>query len=127
MRLLAFAAVVCLTAPAAAADTEKTFEGTWNNRKYNSSGTMKCVATEGKDGVWKANFSGVFMGEKFSYDVTFDSKAGKGQTDLSGKATVKNAQYEWTGALKGDKLTGKYAANNGYNGTFELKEVKKKK
>lgn len=118
-----------LTAPAFAQTATKTWEGTWVNKKYNTNGTMTCVAKEGKDGVWTANFSGVFMGQKFSFDVKFQAKAAKGQpgqSDLSGTATVRNAQYEWTGAMKGDKLTGKYTANNGYNGDFELTEVKKK-
>jgi hypothetical protein len=109
-----------------ALDDAKTWEGTWVNKLYNTNGTMKCVATE-KDGTWKANFSGVFQGEKFSYDVTFDGKPGKGQTDLSGTATIRNHQYEWTGSIKGNTLTGKYKANSGYNGDFVLKEVGKKK
>lgn len=125
-RLVVSALVMLIAASAFAQDTAKTWEGTWVNKKYNSNGTMTCVAKEGKNGVWTANFSGVFMGQKFSFDVKFQAKPGKGQSDLSGTATVRNAQYEWTGAMKGDKLTGKYTANNGYNGDFELTEVKKK-
>lgn len=125
-KFLTPAVLLLFAAPAFAQTTTKTWEGTWVNKKYNSNGTMVCVAKEGKDGTWTANFSGVFMGQKFSFDVKFQAKAGKGQSDLSGTATVRNAQYEWTGAMKGEKLTGKYTANNGYNGDFELTEVKKK-
>lgn len=108
-------------------EVTKTWEGKWVNKKYSTQGTMTCVAKEGKDGTWSATFSGAFMGEKFSFDVDFQAKPGKDQSDLSGTATVRNAKYEWTGAMKGDKLTGTYTANNGYNGDFELKEVKPKK
>jgi hypothetical protein len=121
------AALVALLGTSAFAGEKKTWEGTWNNKLYGTSGTMKCVAEEGKDGVWTANFSGVFQGEKFSYDVTFDGKPGKGQTDLSGTATIRNHKYEWTGSIKGDTLRGKYKANSGYNGDFVLKEPGKGK
>lgn len=121
------AAVLALVGSSAfAQDGSKTWEGTWVNKKYNSSGTMKCVAKEGKDGEWSATFTGVFMGEAFKHEVKFQATPGKNQMDLAGKAKVKNADYEWTGVMKGDKLTGKYTATNGYNGTFELKETKKK-
>lgn len=124
-RFATAAVLLAACAPAFAADDAKTWEGTWVNKLYNTNGTLKCVATEKEKGKWTATFSGVFMGEAFSYDVAFDGKPGKGQTDLSGTATIRNHKYEWTGAMKGDTLTGKYKANSGYHGDFTLKEVKK--
>lgn len=126
MNRLIVATVVLLGGlTARAADEEsRTFEGTWNNKKYNTSGTMKCVAKPGKDGKWSATFSGVFMGESFSYTVTFTEKKGQGQSDLSGNAEVKNQKYDWTGTLKSNTLTGKYRSNGGYYGEFVLKEKK---
>jgi hypothetical protein len=109
------------------AGEEKTWEGKWSNKKYGTSGPLKCVATEGENGTWKATFSGKFQGEGFSYDAEFDSKPGKNQTDLSGKANVRGHDYEWTGSIKGKQLKGKYTSSVGYFGEFTLTEPKKKK
>lgn len=108
-----------------AADDTRTWKGTWNNKKYNSNGTLECVAKQGKDGKWTATFTGVFMGEAFKYDVSFDGKAARDQIDLSGKAEIKNQKYDWSGNIKGDTLMGRYRSNGGYFGEFVLKEVKK--
>jgi hypothetical protein len=124
-RLIALLALFVGVTFLQAEDAPKTWEGTWNNKKYGTSGTMKCVGKKTKDGQWEATFSGVFMSEKFSYTVTFDEKKGDKQSDLSGKAEVKNQKYEWTGSIKGDTLSGKYRSNGGYFGEFVLKEVKK--
>ncbi|TWT61592.1 hypothetical protein [Rubinisphaera italica] len=105
-------------------EQKKTFEGTWNNRKYNSSGPLRCEARPGEDGKVKATFSGTFMGDPFSYDVEFSAKPGNGQTDLIGKATVSGHIYDWTGSLKGTRLYGKYLGTNGYNGEFVLNEAR---
>jgi hypothetical protein len=112
---------------AVGADEEsRTWEGTWVNKKYNTNGTLKCVAKPGKDGKWTATFSGLFMSEKFSYDVSFDEKKGSGKSDLSGKAEIKNQKYDWTGTLKGNTMTGNYRSNGGFFGDFTLKETTKK-
>lgn len=108
------------------ADPAQTWEGRWNNRKFNTSGPLKCVATPGEKGEWNATFSGTFKGEAFTYDVTFQSKPGRGQTDLSGTATIRGHEYEWAGALKGNKLSGQYRSNIGYFGEFVLNEAKGK-
>jgi hypothetical protein len=111
---------------ALAADDPKTFEGTWVNRKYNTNGTLKCVATKESGDTWKATFSGKFQGENFSYDVTFKGKPGRGgQTDLSGTAEIRNHKYTWEGTLKGEMLTGRYRSNSGYFGEFNLRTPKK--
>ena len=123
---LIIATALFLTASTVVADEgAKTWEGTWNNKKFGTSGTLKCIATPGKDGKWTAKFSGVFMNDPFSYDVTFDAKPGKNQSDLNGKAELRNHKYEWTGSIKGDTLRGTYRSNSGYFGDFVLKEVKK--
>lgn len=108
----------------AQADESKTWEGTWVNRKYNTSGTLKCVGQSDDRGTWTATFSGTFMAERFTYDVTFRAKPGRGQQDLTGKAKIRNHEYEWTGTIKGDTLTGRYRSNSGYFGEFVLKEKK---
>src|SRR5262245_20932172 len=127
LRIIAAIVLFSFAVVAQAADEEeKTWEGTWNNRAAGSSGRMKCVAKPEKDGDWKATFSGTFQGRQFSYDVTFKSKPGKGQETLTGNATVNGYKYKWTGTIKGETLTGRYQANNGYNGDFVLKAPKKK-
>lgn len=107
-------------------EPSKTWEGTWVNKRYNTSGTLKCVAKpdKEKEGTWKATFSGSFQGQPFSYDVTFEEKKGAKQSDLSGKSKIGNHNYEWTGAMKGDALTGQYKSNSGYYGNFTLKAKK---
>jgi hypothetical protein len=120
---------VCLCSFAALAqspDGEKTWEGNWSNQQAGSTGALKCVARPEKGGDWKATFSGTFRGREFSYDVTFKAKRGKGQETLSGTANVGGARYQWTGLMKGDSLTGRYRASNGYFGDFNLKSTAKK-
>src|SRR5206468_2316381 len=84
--------------------------GTWTNKRYDTTGPLKCVAQPVKDGSWKATFSGRFQGRPFSYDVTFKAQPGKGGEALSGSATVNGFRYQWTGVLKGDTLTGRRCA-----------------
>lgn len=125
-RMLAAAALaLAVTAVPLFAD-ERTFEGAWTNRKFRTNGVMKCVATPGENGMWKATFSGNFQGRPYSYDVEFQSRPGQGQTAFAGTAKIQNHNYEWAGALKGDTLTGRYRADNGYFGEFVLKEKGKK-
>lgn len=127
MSRFAFAGLVLLVGTALLAEEPaRTWEGTWTNKRFNTSGALKCVATPEKDGAWTGTFSGKFMAESFSYDVTFQAKPGRGQTDLTGTAKVQNQQYEWTGTIKDGKLTGRYRSNGGNNGEFVLKEVVKK-
>jgi hypothetical protein len=126
LRLVVTAAYLCSFATVALAREEKTWEGTWTNKRYDTTGSLKCVAQPGKDGTWKATFSGDFQGRAFSYDVTFKGKQGKGGEALSGSSTVNGYKYQWTGTLKGDTLTGRYRASNGYFGDFVLKAQAKK-
>jgi hypothetical protein len=111
-------------APLAADEEERVWEGRWNNRKYNTNGPLKCVATETDDGTWKATFSGTFKGDPFSYEVTFQSKQARNRTDLAGKAVIRGHNYQWTGALSGNRLTGRYRSSVGYFGEFVLTESK---
>jgi len=126
--LTALLAALCLTCSAATAEDDapqqKTFQGQWNNQKYGTSGPLKCVARPADGGKVNATFSGMFKGDPFSYDVSFDTRPGRGKIDLAGKATVSGHLYEWTGSLSGETLTGKYTASSGYYGGFTLKETK---
>jgi len=102
----------------------KTWEGKWNNRKYNTSGPLKCVAKSDDKGIWKATFTGLFKGDPFKYEAKFQSQPNGKQLNLSGDATIRGHKYQWMGLMKGTTLSGKYKSNIGYYGEFVLKEKK---
>ena len=108
-------------APLFAADGEQTWEGTWNNKKYGTSGPLKCVASETRKGTWTAVFTGTFKGDPFKYEATFRSRKARGGQALAGTATIRGHQYQWTGSMRGSMLNGKYRNNAGYYGEFILK------
>lgn len=130
-RIVCVAAVVLAgvvatgTAPLRAADdAEKVWTGTWRNRKYNTTGPLKCTAKI-KDGkTWEGRFQGTFMKDPFDYTVTFAAtKKGTG-TAFQGKAELDGDGYEWTGALQGKTFTGQFRSLKGYFGEFVLQEAK---
>lgn len=104
---------------------DKTWEGTWMNRKYNSSGPLKCVAKAKDDATADATFSGTFMRDPFKYDVTVSMKQERRQTTLTGTATLDGDRYEWSGFVRGTTLYGQFRSLKGHNGEFTLQEVKK--
>ena len=127
-RFLLVSALTLIATPLIAQDAARTWEGTWNNKKFGTKGPLKCVATEDDKGAFKATFTGKFMGDPFKYKATFQSKKKKGRSKrtLSGKAVIRGHDYQWTGEMKGKMLIGKYRSSVGYFGTFVLKEVKGK-
>lgn len=102
----------------------RTWEGKWNNRKYNTTGPLKCVATTNDKGVWQATFTGLFKGDPFKYEATFQSRANGKQLNLAGDATIRGHKYQWTGFMKDTTLRGKYKSDIGYYGEFVLQEKK---
>ena len=123
-KLIVAAVLALVGSPATAEEDERTWEGKWSNRKYGTSGPLKCVATRDKAGTWTATFSGEFRGSPFSYQVKFTGKEARQQEKLSGKATIQGHYYDWAGLIKGDQLIGQYRSRNGNNGPFVLKEKK---
>lgn len=120
--ILAFV-VTCSSLPAQDETETRTWQGKWNNRKYGTTGPLKCVAKHDGNGNWDATFTGTFKGDPFEYKAHFQSKPGKGVTDLSGKAVIRGHDYEWAGAIKGNLLRGRYRSSVGYFGEFEMKEA----
>jgi hypothetical protein len=117
--------LILVCSPAFAEETTKTWQGTWRNLKFRTTGTLKCTAVTKDDGkTWDGTFDGVFQGSRFSYKAKFAGKPGRGRTDLSGDATIDGAKYQWTGYIRGTTLYGKFRASNGYFGNFGLKETK---
>lgn len=104
----------------------RTWEGNWNNRKYGTSGPLRCVATATSNTNWDARFDGTGLGKPFRYDVSFTGTTKGDRTLLQGTANVGGDTYRWTGSIKGDVLQGSYRSSSGNNGEFVLKEVKEK-
>lgn len=124
LRLVLTLALICSSANCLEAGEMRTWEGKWNNRKYNTTGPLKCVATSDDQGIWKATFTGLFKGDPFKYEATFQSRRVNKQLNLTGKATIRGHQYEWVGFMRGTTFSGKYKSNIGYYGEFVLKEKK---
>lgn len=118
--LIVCSMVVCSSA---IAQEQKTWAGKWNNRKYGTSGPLKCVAGEPGAGQWNAVFTGTFKGDPFEFRAAFQGKAGRQSTDLSGQSTIRGAKYQWTGKIQGRQLNGSYKAANGNYGEFQLNET----
>lgn len=106
--------------------TKMAFTGTWNNRKYGTSGALHCLAVVKDDKTWTAKFDGDGVYGKFSYDVSISTKQNSKQVQLEGNSTVSGHRYKWSGNVKDGVLFGKYTASNGNNGTFRLKQVTSK-
>lgn len=111
--------IICCTS--AAAET-RTWTGKWSNRKYGTSGPLKCVAEQKLEGRWSAVFNGTFKGDPFEYRVEFESKTSRSEEALAGKAKISGHPYQWTGAMSKRQLKGNYRSTNGNNGTFVLTE-----
>jgi hypothetical protein len=105
-------------------ETQKTWTGNWNNRKFGTKGPVTCVANMEDEGKWKAKFEGIGIGNPFKYEVEITATEKNGQTQLQGKSTVDGDQYEWSGYVKGNTLYGRYRSGSGNNGEFTLKETK---
>jgi hypothetical protein len=95
------------------------------NRKYNTTGPLKCVATSKGADAADATFSGTFMKDPFSYDVTVSMKQERNQMALSGAAQLDGDKYEWTGYVRGKILYGQFRSLKGHNGEFRLTETSK--
>jgi hypothetical protein len=105
-------------------DKPKTWEGTWTNRRYNSSGPLKCTAVKKPDGAYEARFEGTFMGSPFDYNVPVKVTPGDDRTLLEGDPTIDGDPYEWTGYVRGGILYGRFRSAKGHNGEFRLRESK---
>jgi hypothetical protein len=106
-------------------DEAKTWDGMWSNRKFNTSGPLKCTATRKDDGSNEARFEGSFMGSPFSYTVAVTATPKGDRTLLEGTSTIDGDRYEWSGYVRGGVLYGQYRSQKGNNGEFRLREEKK--
>ena len=105
--------------------TTKTWSGTWTNRKYKSTGPLRCVATRKDDTTAEATFSGKYVNDPFSYNVTVTTKIEGDRTSLTGTATLDGDRYQWSGYVRGQVLYGQFKSLKGHNGEFRLQESAK--
>jgi hypothetical protein len=103
---------------------EKSWEGTWKNNKYKTTGPLKCVARPKDDKQWEATFSGKFINSPFEYTITFASAPQRDRTLIGGKAELDGDGYEWTGYIRGRTLYGQFRSLKGHNGEFVLQQSK---
>jgi hypothetical protein len=101
----------------------KVWQGTWSNRKYKTSGPLKCTATRQDDRTAAARFEGTFMGDSFGYNVEVTTRPERDRTVVEGTATLDGDQYEWSGFVRGKVFYGQYRSLKGNNGEFRLEET----
>jgi hypothetical protein len=99
--------------------------GTWNNKKYGSKGTLSVDTKVLKGKEWTATFKGMFNKKPFEYNVkmTVYKKAGsklyfKSVSDIGGD------KYTWSAYISSTKMVGKFKAESGNNGAFILTKKK---
>ncbi len=108
------------SAHAADVPVNQSWSGTWNNRKYNTSGALICTIQGEQSGQWIAKFTGTALGKPISYTALMTPKVSGANTALSGTTKVDGFAYQWTAVLSGKTLNGSYTASNGNNGEFKL-------
>jgi hypothetical protein len=125
--LLALVLVMTPSRPVGAADAPKgkvpvnqAWSGTWNNRKYNTSGQLICTVQGEQNGQWIAKFTGTALGKPISYTALMTPKESGANTALSGTTKVDGFDYQWSATIAGKGLNGSYRASNGNNGEFRL-------
>lgn len=129
--LLALILVITPSRPAGAADApkgnakstvpvNKAWSGTWNNRKYNTSGQLICTVIGEQNGHWLARFTGTALGKPISYTALMKPTPSGANTALAGTTKVDGFDYQWTATASGNSLNGSYRASNGNNGDFRL-------
>ena len=118
--LLTLLALLAPPRPVAAAEPAKSWTGTWNNRKYNTSGALTCTVVGEQNGQWIAKFTGIALGKPISYTALMTPKKNGEQTALSGTTKVDGFDYQWSATVVGKALNGSYKASNGNNGDFKL-------
>lgn len=125
--LLALTLLLIPVRPVGAADApkgnvpvNKAWSGTWNNRKYNTSGQLTCTVIGEQNGQWLARFTGIALGKPITYTALMRPTPQGANTALAGTTKVDGFDYQWTATASGNTLNGSYRASNGNNGEFRL-------
>ncbi|MGB0578953.1 MAG: hypothetical protein ACPGVU_04555 [Limisphaerales bacterium] len=94
------------------------YRGQWNNRKFNTKGSLVATLTKGQGNKWTGVFTGVALGKNFRYSTSFTERKQGSRIMLVGKSSVDGDTYSWAAYLTGNQLSGSYKATNGNNGGF---------
>lgn len=109
---------------AAEAAKTKAWSGTWNNKKYNTTGELTCTVVGEQNGQWIAKFTGTGLGKPFNYTALITHKTVGTNTAMQGTTRVDGDMYNWSGSIRGDSMTGGFRSTTGNNGQFVLKAKK---
>lgn len=109
---------------AAEAAKTKSWSGTWNNKKYNTTGELTCSIIGEQNGQWIARFTGTGLGKPFNYTALITHKTVGTNTTMQGTTRVDGDMYNWSGTISGANMTGSFRSGTGNNGQFVLKEKK---
>jgi len=104
-----------------AAEAKKAWSGTWNNKKYNTTGELTCTVLGTQNGQWIASFTGTGLGKPFKYTALMTPKQSGTNIVLTGNTKVDGDAYAWSGVIKGAEMTGSFRSGTGNNGQFVLK------
>ena len=109
---------------AAEAAKGKSWTGTWNNKKYNTTGELTCAIIGEQNGQWIARFTGTGLGKPFNYTALITHKPAGTNTTMQGTTRVDGDMYNWSGTISGENMTGGFRSTTGNNGQFVLKAKK---
>jgi len=125
LSLLALGLLIGLGQSVFAADPKakatKSWSGTWNNKKYNTTGELTCSIIGEQNGQWIARFTGTGLGKPFNYTALITHKTVGTNVTMQGTTRVDGDMYNWTGTISGQNMTGGFRSTTGNNGQFVLK------
>lgn len=126
LALLALGLLIGLDHSIFAADAKatKAWSGTWNNKKYNTTGELTCTVVGEQNGQWIAKFTGTGLGKPFNYTALITHKTVGTNVTMQGTTRVDGDMYNWTGTISGQNMTGGFRSTTGNNGQFVLKAKK---
>ena len=109
---------------ASAADTNQAWSGTWNNQKFKTTGPLTCTVVGEQNGQWIAKFTGTGVGRPFNVTALITRKDNGAGKTLQGTSKVEGDNYQWTGTISGQTMSGKFRSDSGNNGSFQLQSKK---
>jgi len=109
---------------AVAAEAAKAWSGTWNNQKFKTTGELTCTVVGEQNGQWIAKFTGTGLGKPFNFTALITVKDNGGAKALQGVAKIQGDNYQWTGSISGQTLTGNFQSGTGNKGDFKLQAKK---
>jgi hypothetical protein len=109
---------------ALAADANRSWSGTWNNKKFNTTGALTCAVIGNQNGQWIARFTGTGLGRPFNYTALITVRTNGSTMTLQGVTRVDGDNYQWSGSISGPTMSGSFRSGTGNNGDFRLQAKK---